>query len=35
MTNCLNLQLSTDVKKNPGPTQNNTDFYETIIDPVM
>ena len=25
MTNCLNFKLSTDVEKNPGPTQNNTD----------
>ena len=27
--------LSTDVEKNPGPTQNNTDSHETTIKPVM
>ena len=35
MTNHLDFKLSTDVEKNPGPTQNNTDSHETIIDPVM
>lgn len=35
MTNYLNFKLSTHVKKNPGPTQNNTDSHETIIKPVM
>ena len=35
MTNCLNFKLSTDVEKNPGPSQNNTDPHETIIKPVM
>ena len=35
MTNYLNFKLSTDVEKNPGPTQNNTDSHETIIKPVM
>ena len=42
MTNYLNFKLSTDVEKNPGPTQNNhpstqnnTDSRETIIKPVM
>ena len=33
MTNYL--KLSTDVEKNPGPTQNNTDSRGTIIKPVM
>ncbi|KAK2553476.1 hypothetical protein P5673_025236 [Acropora cervicornis] len=31
MTNYFNFKLSTDVEKNPGPTQNNTHSYETII----
>ena len=35
MTNHLNFKLSTGVEKNPGATQNNTDFHETIIKPVM
>ena len=35
MTNYLNFKLSTDVEKNPGPTQNNTDSHETTIKPVM
>ena len=35
VTNYLNFKLNTDVEKNLGPTQNNTDFYETIIKPVM
>ena len=35
MTNYLNFKLSTDVEKNPGPTQNNTDSRGTIIKPVM
>ena len=35
MTNYLNLKLSTEVEKNRGPTQNNTDSHETIIKPVM
>ena len=30
-TNYLNFKLSTDVEKNPGPTQNNTDSRETIV----
>lgn len=34
-TNCLNFKLSTDVEKNPGPTQHNTDSHGTIIKPVM
>ena len=29
MTNYLNFKLSTDVEKNPGPPQNNTDSHET------
>ena len=28
-TNHLNFKLNTSVEKNPGPTQNNTDFHET------
>ena len=35
MTNHFNFKLSTDVEKNPGATQNNTDSYEIIIKPVM
>ena len=35
MTNHLNFKLGTDVEKNPGATQNNTDSHETIIKPVM
>ena len=35
MTNYLNFKLSTDVEKNAGPTQNNTDSHETIIKLVM
>ena len=34
-TNYFNFKLSTDVAKNPGPTQNNSDSHETIIKPVM
>ena len=33
-TNYLNFKLSTDVEKNPGPAQNNTDSHKTIK-PVM
>ena len=35
VTNYLNFKLSTDVEKNPGPTQNNTESHETIIKLVM
>ena len=35
MTNYLSFKLSTDVEKNTGPTQSNTDSHETIIKPVM
>ena len=35
MTNYFSFKLSTDVEKNPGPTQSNTDSHETIIKPVM
>ena len=35
MTNNFSFTLSTDVEKNPGPTQSNTDSHETIIKPVM
>ena len=35
MTNYLDFKLSAHVKKNPGPTQNNTDSHETIIKPIM
>ena len=35
MTHYFTFKLSTDVEKNPGPTQSNTDFHETIIKPVM
>jgi len=35
MTNYFHFKLSTDVEKNPGPTQNNTHSYETIIKLVM
>ena len=35
MTNYFNFNLSTDVEKNPGPTQNNTDSHETLIKLVM
>ena len=31
MTNYFSFKLSTDVEKNPGPTQSNTDSHETII----
>ena len=31
----MNFKLSTDVEKNPGSTQTNTDSHETIIEPVM
>ena len=34
MTNHLNFKVGRGVEKNPGPTQNNTDSYETIIKPV-
>ena len=34
MTKYVNFKLSTDVEKNPGPTQY-TDAHETIIRPVM
>ena len=27
----FSFKLSTDVEKNPGPTQSNTDYHETII----
>ena len=29
----MNFKLSKDVKKNPGPTQYNTDHHEVIIRP--
>ena len=35
MTSYVNFKPSTDVKKNPGPIQNNTDSHETMIKPVM
>ena len=35
MTNYFSFKLSTDVEKNPGPTQSSTDSHETIIKPVM
>ena len=35
MTNYFNFKLNTDVEKNPGPTQNNTRSYETIIKTAM
>ena len=35
MTNYVNLKLSKDVEKNPGPTQYNTDHHEVIIRPFM
>ena len=35
MTDQLNFKLSTDVEKNPQPTQNNTDSHKTITKPVM
>ena len=35
MTNYFSFKLNTDVEKNPGPTQSNTDSHETIIKPVM
>ena len=35
VTDYLNFKLSTDVEKNPGPTQNNTESHETIIKLVM
>ena len=35
MTNHFNFKLGTDVEKNLGATQNNTDSYEIIIKPVM
>ena len=35
MTNYVNLKLSKDVEKNPGPTQYNTDHHELIIRPFM
>ncbi|CAH3044689.1 unnamed protein product, partial [Pocillopora meandrina] len=36
MTNYFfSFKLSTDVEKNPRPTQSNTDSHETIIKPVM
>ena len=35
MTNYLDFNLGTDVEKNPGPTQHNTDSHGTIIKPVM
>ena len=35
VTNYANFKLSKDVKKNPGPTQYNTDHHEVIIRPFM
>ena len=35
MINYVNFKLSRDVKKNPGPTQYNTDNHEVIIRPFM
>ena len=35
MTNYVNFKPSKDVKKNPGPTQYNTDHHEVIIRPFM
>ena len=35
MTNYVNFKLSTDVEKNPGSTQYNTDHHELIIRPFM
>ena len=35
MTNYFSFKLSTDVERNPGPNQSNTDSHETIIRPVM
>ena len=35
VSHVTNFKLSTDVEKNPGPTQNNTDSQETVINPVM
>ena len=35
MTNYVNVKLSKDVEKNPGPTQYNTDHHEVIIRPFM
>ena len=35
MTNYVNFKLSKDVKKNPRPTQYNTDHHEVIIRPFM
>ena len=35
MINYVNFKLSKDVKKNPGPTQYNTDNHEVIIRPFM
>ena len=31
----MNLKLSKDVEKNPGPTQYSTDHHEVIIRPFM
>ena len=31
----MNFKLGTDIEKNPGPAQNNTDSHKTIIKPVM
>ena len=35
MATNMNFKLSKDVKKNPGPTQYNTDHHEVIIIPFM
>ena len=35
MINYVNFKLSKDVKKNPGPTQYNTDNQEVVIRPFM
>ena len=35
MTNYFSFKLSTDVEKNPGPSQSNTDSHETTIKPVI
>ena len=31
----MNFKLTTDVEKNPGPAQNNTNSHKPIIKPVM
>jgi len=35
VTNHFNFKLGTDVEKNPGATQNNTDSHETITKLIM